>query len=57
VTPSMTYDNGFEDATELCLTEIEQAKTKIQAEKRLEYILSLVKESKLEKVKQMLGIL
>ena len=53
----MTYYNGFEDATELCLKEIEQAKTKIQAEKRLEYILSLVKENKLNGIKQLLGIL
>lgn len=53
----MSYRDGFEAATELCLKELNEADSKEKASEKLQYILSLVKEDKLEKIKQMLGTL
>lgn len=51
----MTYQDGFEDATELCLSEIKWAKTKTDAQQKVMYLLGLVKEQKFGKIKKMLG--
>lgn len=53
----MSYQDGFEAATELCLREVHQAKSKTDARKRIKYLLDLVKEDKFDKIKQMLGAL
>ena len=53
----MSYEEGFEDAIELCMDEAEKPPDKQYAVKRLEYILGLVKEHKFEKIKRMLGSL
>jgi len=53
----LSYQDGFEDATELCLKEVDDARSKSDAVKRIKYLLGLVKEDKFEKIKQMLGAL
>ncbi len=53
----MSYEDGFEDAVELCMEEAERAPDKQDVVQRLKYILGLVKEHKFERIKQMLGSL
>jgi len=53
----MSYQDGFEDATELCLRELCEAKSRTEARRRVKYLLDLVKEDKFDKIKQMLGAL
>ncbi len=53
----MSYEEGFEDAVELCMDEAERAPDKQDVVKRLEYILGLVKEHKFDRIKRMLGSL
>jgi len=53
----MSYEEGFEDAVELCMDEAERAPDKQGVLKRLEYILGLVKEHKFDRIKRMLGSL
>jgi predicted RNase H-like HicB family nuclease len=45
------YVTGFQDAVELCIKEVNKAKTKEAASKKLQEILELVIESKLENVR------
>jgi len=51
------YEEGFEDAVQLCLTELKKSNRKKEAVSRLEYILGLVMEHKFDRIKQMLGVL
>jgi len=51
-----SYRRGFEDAVELCLSEISRAKSLEEAGRRVGDVLSLVKEDKLERLKQMLWL-
>jgi hypothetical protein len=53
----MSYQEGFEDALELCLSEVKKSNTKKDALSRLNYLLGLIKEHKLDRVKQMIGAL
>lgn len=46
------YYRGFEDAVELCLHKVEQAKTIEDAKKALQEILSLLKEQKLAQLEK-----
>jgi len=48
------YRNGFEDALELCIAELNDAKDKDASVKKLMEYLGLVKEDKLERLKEML---
>lgn len=52
----MSYQDGFEDATELCLKEITKAKGMEEAIRQIRYILGLVKEDKFDRIKKMLGV-
>jgi len=49
-----SYRRGQEDAFELCLSEIAKARDLRDAYKRIQEILGLVKEDKLERLKRML---
>lgn len=51
-----SYKRGFEDCTELGLYEMAKAKTLEEAKRRCEEILGLLKEDKLERLKEMLWI-
>lgn len=51
----MSYRDGFEDAVEFCIAETEDSNGKQQALEKMEEILLLVKEDKLDKIKKMLG--
>jgi len=51
----LSYQNGFEDAVELCIAETEDAKTKKDALGKMDEILTLIKENKLHQIKVMLG--
>lgn len=53
----MSYAEGFEDATELCLHEVEKAKDLEDAKRRIQKIIRLVKERKFERIKSMLALL
>ena len=53
----MSYEEGFEDAVELCMDEVERAPDNQAVVQWLKYILGLVKEHKFERVKRMLGSL
>ncbi|GEM_PF-3371606 len=53
----MSYEKGFEDSLELSITEVKKSKTKKEAVERLQYMLGLIKERKLDKIKQMLGVI
>ena len=53
----MSYQDGFEDATELCLREVCEAKSRTEARRRVKYLLDLVKEDKFDRIKQMLGVI
>lgn len=51
----MSYQNGFEDAVELCIAETEDSKTKKAAVEKMDEILTLIKENKLHQIKIKLG--
>jgi len=51
----MSYNDGFEDALELCLKEVTKAKVIDEAIRQIKYILGLVKEDKFDRIKKMLG--
>ena len=57
MTNEMRYRDSFEDALELCLAEVANAETKNKATAKLEEWLGLVKEDKLERLKQMLWLI
>ena len=52
-----SYEEGFEDALQLCHTEIKKSNNKRDALCRLEYLIGLVMEHKFDRIKQMLGAL
>jgi len=49
------YEEGFEDALQLCHTEIKKSGNKKDALRRVEYLIGLVMEHKFDRIKQMLG--
>jgi predicted RNase H-like HicB family nuclease len=51
------YRIGFQDALELCIAEIETAKTKEDVTKKLKEYLGLVLEDKIARLKQMLFLI
>jgi len=51
------YARGFEDALELALTALDEAKSLEEAKERVRYYMSLIKERKFEKIRYMLGAL
>ena len=51
----MSYQEGFEDAIELCLAESEDCSTKENALEKMRDLLVLVKEQKFDRLKKMLG--
>ena len=53
----LSYAEGFEDATELCLHELKKAKDLEDAKQRIQKIIRLVKEKKFERIKSMLALL
>lgn len=53
----MSYQEGFEDSLELCLSEVKKSTSKKDAVHRIQYLLGLIKEHKLDRVKQMIGVL
>lgn len=50
-----SYQDGFEDAVELCIAEIEDSIDRQIALKKMDEILALIKENKLYKIKITLG--
>ncbi len=52
-----SYRRGFEDATEFCLDEVNDSRSLEEARHRIEEVLSLIKEDKLERLKQMLWMI
>lgn len=52
-----SYQEGFEDSLELCLTELKRSNSKRDAVERIKYLLGLVKEHKFDRIKQILGAL
>jgi len=52
-----SYRRGFEDAVELCLAELNDSNILEKAKKRLEEVLSLIKEDKIERLKRMLWMI
>jgi hypothetical protein len=51
----MSYEKGFEDALELIYADVEQSKNKKDALQRIRYLLGLIKEHKIDRIKQMIG--
>jgi hypothetical protein len=51
----LSYQEGFEDALELCLAETEDCQTKEVALEKMRDLLVLVKEQKFDRLKKMLG--
>jgi hypothetical protein len=51
----MSYQEGFEDAIELCIAESEDSPSKEQALAKMHELLVLVKEDKFDRLKKMLG--
>jgi len=51
----MGYQNGFEDAIELCLSEIVESKSKKEAVKKIKGLLGIMKSNKFERIRQKLG--
>lgn len=49
-----SYRRGWEDAIELCLYELERAKSLEEAGQKIKELLGLVKEDKIERLKEML---
>ena len=52
-----SYGRGQEDAFELCLYELNRSKSLDEARRRIEEILGLVKEDKIERLRQMLWMI
>ena len=50
-----TYQEGFEDSLELCLTEVKNSNSKKDAIERIRYLLGLVKERKFDRLREMIG--
>lgn len=50
----MTYMDGFRDAIRLCLAKVKAAVTREAAIKEVRSLLRLVREGKMEKIKEML---
>ena len=50
----VSYEQGFEDAVELCIAETEDAGAKEDAVKKMNDLLVLVKENKFARIKRML---
>ncbi len=50
-----TYQEGFEDSLELCLTEVKSSNSKKDAIARIRYLLGLVKEHKFDRLREMIG--
>ncbi len=50
-----SYEEGFEDALQLCHTELKKSNCKKDALSKVEYLLGLVMEHKFDRIKQMLG--
>jgi len=50
-----SYQEGFEDSLELCLTEVKRSNSKKDAVEKIKYLLGLVKEHKFDRIKQILG--
>jgi len=53
----MSYQEGFEDAAELCLDEAKRANNRGEVIERIESLLELVKQNKFERIRHMLGAL
>jgi hypothetical protein len=53
----MSYQEGFEDAAELCLDELKKANDKVEAAERIKDLLELVKQNKFDRIRHMLGAL
>lgn len=53
----MSYVDGFEDATELCLATLEDSKTRDDSIDKVKEYLGLLKEQKFARLKQMLETL
>ena len=51
----MSYQQGFEDAVELCIAETEDCCDRIKALEKMKDLLVLVKEDKFDRLKKMLG--
>jgi len=51
------YQEGFEDALELYLTEVKKSKRKRDAVHGIKYLLGLIKEHKFDRIKQMLSVI
>jgi len=51
------YRRGHEDALELCLYELSNASDLVDAKRRVQELLGLVKEDKLERLKEMLWMI
>lgn len=52
-----SYARGFEDALELVMIALDEAKKLEEAKERVRYYMSLIKERKFEKIRYMLGAL
>jgi len=50
-----SYEEGFEDSLELCLSEVKDSNSKKDATQRIRYLLGLVKEHKFDRIKQIIG--
>lgn len=51
----MSYQNGFEDAVELCLSEILESKSNEEAIKKIKHLLGIMKSNKFESIRQKIG--
>lgn len=52
-----SYRRGWEDALELCLSEIQKIKTLNEARIKARELLGLIKEDKIERLKEMLWMI
>jgi len=52
-----SYKRGFEDCVELCLSAISESGSLEEAKRRVEEILGLIKEDKIERLKRMLWMI
>ena len=50
-----SYQEGFEDSLELCLSEVKTSTSKKDAVQKIRYLLGLVKEHKFDRIKQIIG--
>jgi len=53
----LSYQSGFEDAVELCLSEIIESKSKEEAAKKIKGLLGIMMSNKFERIRQKLGAL